>query len=170
MSTSVMVANASCRDGEDDKKLRFDKNQADYSARKIKMHLMKKNRNHLGLEDPPAGGRNLESWRERNDTCVSTIWEACEHDPDVLEVANQYLEGKAILPADDPAKEVLSSELLQTLVDRFRGEIGTVIGEDYGRIPFVQNKAGGKGVCWGRSTERYNPEAHKIGTTADRGK
>ena len=43
MSTSVMVANASCRDGEDDKKLRFDKNQADYSARKIKMHLMKKN-------------------------------------------------------------------------------------------------------------------------------
>ena len=127
MSTSVMVADGSCRDGEDDKKLRFDKNQADYSARKIKMHLMKKNRNHLGLEDPPAGGRNLESWRERNDTCVSTIWEACEHDPDVLEVANQYLEGKAILPADDPAKEVLSSELLQTLVDRFRGEIGTVL-------------------------------------------
>ena len=129
MSYVNMVASGSTEETKEDSKvLKFDKYQAEVSAQKVKIHLMKKNRNHLGLEPKPAGGgRARELWHERNDTCVATIWEACEHDADVLEVANQYMEAKALLPDDDPNKEVLSNEMLQTLVDRFRGELGNVL-------------------------------------------
>ena len=123
MSYSNMVADDNME--RDDKRLRFDKEQAENSAAKIKIHLMKKNRNHLGLGPQPH--QKVEEWRERNDTCVATIWEACEHDPDVREVADQYLKSKELLPIGDPNKEVLSKELLDTLVARFRGELGNVL-------------------------------------------
>lgn len=122
MSVSNMVAD----DKQDnaDVKLKFDKLQAENSAQNIRIHLMKKNRNHLGLGPIPVGGtvRRLEEWRERNDTCIATIWESCKHDQDVLEVANQYLEEK-----DQLNQEPLSEELMDRLVNRFRGELGNVL-------------------------------------------
>ena len=97
---------------------------------------MRKKRNHLGLEDRPSRPPNnesaaakkeyrtaLDTWLERKDTCVSAIYEAVEGIPDALEIADQYILEKDILPQDDPDKEVLANELLERLVIRFRGEI-----------------------------------------------
>jgi hypothetical protein len=74
-------------------------------SKKMKIHLMKKKRNHLGLEPHglvrPANNasaeakevyRNaLEVWEERKDTCVSEIYSAVENYADALEIADQYL-------------------------------------------------------------------------------
>ena len=106
------------------------------------MWLMQKKRNRLGLEDRPARPPNnssaaakteyktaLDAWLERKDTCVSAIYEAVEGIPDALEIANQYILEKDILPQDDPDKEVLAIELLERLVKRFRGEIQGELGD-----------------------------------------
>ena len=71
----------------------------------------------------------LDTWLERKDTCVSAIHEAVEGIPDALEIADQYILEKDILPQDDPDKEVLASELLERLVLRFRGEIQDELGD-----------------------------------------
>lgn len=103
MSTSNMVA---------ENKLEMDKHGGpppiDTSdvvtwAKKLKVYLMRKKRNHLGLEPHglvmPGAGANaetrniyraaLEAWKERKDTCVSAIYESVEENPDALEIVDQ---------------------------------------------------------------------------------
>ena len=112
-------------------------------AKKIKMYLMKKKRNHLGLEPHglvrPANHataavketyqKALEAWQERKDTCVSEIYNAVEDNADALEIVDQYLLEKEILPANHADKETLASELLTRLINRFRGEIEDEVGD-----------------------------------------
>ena len=47
-----------------------------------------------------------------------------QDDPD-----NQYIQEKDILPQDDPDKEILASKLLERLVNRFRGEVQDELGD-----------------------------------------
>ena len=106
------------------------------------MWLMRKNRNHLGLEEkperPPPGAaaavkaeykHDLAAWLERKDTCVSSIYEAVQKVPEALEVVEQYILEKEILPGNAINKEVLAKELLDRLVLRFRGEIQDELGD-----------------------------------------
>ena len=111
-------------------------------TKKLKMWLMKKKRNHLGLEDAPAIPPHnaqararedykiaLSLWLERKDTCVSAIYESVQQAPEALEIVDQYILEKEILPANDPNKEPLAKELLQRLIARFRGEIIDEVGD-----------------------------------------
>ena len=66
---------------------------------------------------------------ERKDTCVSSIYEAVQKVPEALEVVEQYILEKEILPGKAVNKEVLVKELLDKLVVRFRGEIQHEIGD-----------------------------------------
>ena len=95
MSTSNMVAENKM---ETDKNgvPPFDAKNVVTWSKKMKIYLMKKKRNHLGLE--PHGlvrpGNNasddikevyrkaLEAWQERKDTCVSEIYSAVEGNGD----------------------------------------------------------------------------------------
>ena len=103
---------------------------------------MCKKRNHLGLEGRPACPPNnasaaakaeyrtaLDTWLGRKDTFVGAIYEAVEGIPDTLEIADQYILEKDILPQDDAEKEVLAIELLERLVTRFRAEIQDELGD-----------------------------------------
>ena len=136
MSTSNMVAENKM---ETDKTSlpTFDAKNVVTWSKKMKIYLMKKKRNHLGLEPhglvrPPNNAtieikevyrKALEAWQERKDTCVSEIYSAVEGNTDALEIADQYMLEKEILPVNDPNKETLASELLTRLINRFRGEI-----------------------------------------------
>ena len=103
---------------------------------------MRKKHNHLGLEDRPARPPNnasaaakteyrtaLDTWLERKDTCVSAIYEAVKGIPDALEIADQYILEKDILPQDDPDREVLASKLLEMLIIMYRVEIQDELGD-----------------------------------------
>ena len=92
------------------------------------MWPMRKNRNHLGLEEkserPSQGAaaavrveykHDLSAWLERKDTCVSSIYKAVQSLPEALEIVEQYMVEKEILLAGDPNKEVLVSELVERL-------------------------------------------------------
>ena len=120
----------------------FDPSNVVTWAKRLKMWLMRKKRNHLGLEDPPARPPNnaaarvladfkeeFNTWLERKDTCVSTIYEAVQHVPDALEISDQYILEKELLPNNDPNNEILAKELLERLVLRFRGEIQDELGD-----------------------------------------
>ena len=48
----------------------------------------------------------LSEWLERKDTCVSSIYESVQGVPEALEIVEQYLREKEILPANNPNKEV----------------------------------------------------------------
>ena len=65
----------------------------------------------------------LSEWLERKDTCVSSIYESVQGVPEALEIVEQYIREKEILPANNPNKEVLASELIYRLMVRFRVEI-----------------------------------------------
>jgi hypothetical protein len=125
MSTSNMVAENKMETDKNSVPPFDGKNVVTWS-KKMKIYLMKKKRNHLGLEPHrlirPANNaaaevkeiylRALEAWQERKDTCVSEIYSAVEVNSDALEIADQYLLEKEILPVNDPNKETLASELL----------------------------------------------------------
>ena len=142
MSDPIMVADVK-GDKEDMAGLPvFDSSNVVTWAKKLKMWLMRKKRNHLGLEDPPArppinAAARVQSefkeeftrWLERKDTCVSTIYEAVQNIPVALEITDQYILEKELLPNNDPNKEILAKELLERLILRFRGEIQEELGE-----------------------------------------
>ena len=125
------------------------------------MWLFRERRNHLGLEAPPVGPPNnaaaavkaeykkdMEEWLERKDTCVSAIYETVQHVPDALEIVDQYILEKEILPAGDPNKDVLASELLQRLILRIRGAIQYELGDLNKKITDFVIQPGEK-VCTG---------------------
>ena len=56
---------------------------------------------------------------EVKDTCVSSIYESVQRVPEALEIVEQYIRGKEILLN----KEVLTSEFIERLIVRFRGEV-----------------------------------------------
>jgi hypothetical protein len=71
----------------------------------LKMYLMKKKRNHLGLtphglvtpainasdEMKLAFERKVEEWKERKDTCISIIYECASNNGEALEIVDQYV-------------------------------------------------------------------------------
>ena len=133
MSISNMVA-----DGSSEWKLlpKFDQFGVVNWSKNLKVWLMRKNRNHLGLEDRPVRPANnapvtvrnkykedLDKWLERKDTCISSIFEAVQPVAEALEIVDQYFREKDMLPQDHPDKEQLASELISRLIVRFRGEI-----------------------------------------------
>jgi hypothetical protein len=95
----------------------------------LKMYLMKKKRNHLGLTPhglvaPAINGsdgmklafeRKVEEWKERKDTCISIIYECASNNGEALEIVDQYVLEKEILPANNANKESLASELTTRL-------------------------------------------------------
>jgi hypothetical protein len=109
----------------------------------LKMFLMKKKQNHLGLtphglvapainasdEMKLAFERKVEEWKERKDTCISISYECASNHGEALEIADQYVLEKEILPANDANKESLASELTSRLVNRFRGELEDEIAD-----------------------------------------
>ena len=62
-------------------------------------------------------------------TRVSSIYESVQGVPEALEIVEQHIRDKEILPANDPNKEVLASELIERLIVRFRGEIQDELGD-----------------------------------------
>ena len=68
---------------------------------------------------------DLAAWLERKETCVSSIYEAVRKVPEALEVVEQCILEKEILPGNAVNKEVLAKDLLDRLVVvvRLRGEI-----------------------------------------------
>ena len=100
------------------------------------MHLRKKKRNHLGLEDPPSLPQgpgitsrdsksykeDLDAWLERNDTCLSIIYDTTAKDNVAREVVEQFVKAASMLPSDHPDKEPKAKDLLKKLTERFRGE------------------------------------------------
>ncbi len=133
MSISNMVA-----DSSSEWKLlpKFDQFGVVNWSKNLKVWLMRKNRNHLGLEDRPVRPANnapvtvrnkykedLDKWLERKDTCISSIFEAVQPVAEALEIVDQYFREKDMLPQDHPDKEQLASELISRLIVRFRGEI-----------------------------------------------
>jgi hypothetical protein len=86
--------------------------------------LMKKKRSHLvltphGLVAPAINAsyemklafeRKVEEWKERKDTCISIIYEYTSKNGEALEIVDQYVFEKEILPANDANKESLASE------------------------------------------------------------
>ena len=114
----------------------FDSTNVVTWSKRLKMWLMRKRRNPLGLENRPEQPPNnaaaavrqenkeeLTVWLERKDTCVSAVYESVQAVPEVLEIVDQYILEKEILDADDPKKEVLAKDLVSRLVNRFRGEV-----------------------------------------------
>ena len=129
MSISNMVADNSKELEDIQGQPMFDSANVVNWAKELKMWLMRKKRNHLGLEAPPVRPPNnaaaavraeykkdIEEWLERKDTCMSAFYETVQHVPDALEIVDQYILEKEILPAGDPNKDELASELLQTLI------------------------------------------------------
>ncbi len=88
MSESYMAADESAKGISGMPKIRTE--EVEQWARDAKTYLMGQKRNHKGLEDQPAAPgvgmhlanvrikweKDLEVWRERNDTCVSKLYEA----------------------------------------------------------------------------------------------
>ena len=50
-------------------------------------------------------------------------------EPEALEIVEQYIGEKEILPAKDPNKEIWAKELMARLIVRFRGEIQDELGD-----------------------------------------
>jgi hypothetical protein len=67
--------------------------------------------------------RKVEEWKEQKDTCIGIIYECAANNGEALEIVDQYVLEKEILPANDTNKESLASELTTRLVNRFRGEL-----------------------------------------------
>ena len=77
--------------------------------KRLKMWLMRKWRNHLGLENTPKRPNNaaaavrqeckeeLAAWLERKDTCMSTVYESVQAVPKAMEIVDQYILEKDIL-------------------------------------------------------------------------
>ena len=79
---------------------------------------------------------------------MSAIYETVQHVPDALEIVDQYILEKQILPGGDPNKDVLASKLLQRLILRFRGAIQYEFGDLNKKITDFVIKPGEK-VCTG---------------------
>ena len=136
MSNLDMVADGSSASSSEWKHLpKFDQFGVVNWTKRLRVWLMRKNRNHLGLEERPHRPadnastavknkykEDLDKWLERKDTCISSIFEAVQPVAEALEIVDQYFREKDMLPPDDPDKEMLASELVNKLVIRFRGE------------------------------------------------
>ena len=136
MSTSNMVADSKTEKKDMKDLPMFDSTNVVNWSKRLRMWLMRRNRNHLGLDErpepPPPGTtaavrlefkHDVAAWLERKDTCVSSIYEAVQSVPEALEIVEQYMVEKEILLAGDPNKKVLASELVERLMGRFRGKI-----------------------------------------------
>jgi hypothetical protein len=70
----------------------------------------------------------MEIWLERKDTCVSTIYVACQDDCDANAIVSQYMLEKEMLPDVHANKDTSASELRDRLLNRFRGEVQDELG------------------------------------------
>ena len=141
MSSSNMVADNNLQKDELKGLPMFDTTNVVNLSKLLKMWLMRKRRNHLGLEDRPERPPNnaiairgdfkleLSERLKQKDSCVSSIYESVQGIPEALEFVEQYIREKEFLPANDPIKEVLVKELIERLNARFRGEIQDELGD-----------------------------------------
>jgi hypothetical protein len=134
MSESYMAADESDKDISGMPKIRTE--EVEQWARDAKTYLMGQKRNHKGLEDQPAAPgvgmhlanvrikweKDLEVWRERNDTCVSKLYEAVKGEARAKLVADQYLREKEALPDNALDKDPLAKDLMTRLINRFKEE------------------------------------------------
>jgi hypothetical protein len=139
MANSDMVAVEGL--GKDKQRMpKFDKSNVVQWTKDIFMYLMFKNRNHKGFDAPPVLVGNavaaraiwvklMDTWLERKDTCVSTIYVACQDDCDANAIVAQYMLEKEMLPDADVNKDTSASELRDRLLNRFRGELQDELGE-----------------------------------------
>eukprot|EP00602_Paraphysomonas_sp_CaronLab_P006064 CAMPEP_0185018740 /NCGR_PEP_ID=MMETSP1103-20130426/1413_1 /TAXON_ID=36769 /ORGANISM="Paraphysomonas bandaiensis, Strain Caron Lab Isolate" /LENGTH=260 /DNA_ID=CAMNT_0027548693 /DNA_START=77 /DNA_END=855 /DNA_ORIENTATION=- len=118
MSNLDMVADGSSASSSEWKHLpKFDQFGVVNWTKRLRVWLMRKNRNHLGLEERPHRPADNAS------TAASVpSSEAVQPVAEALEIVDQYFREKDMLPPDDPDKEMLASELVNKLVIRFRGE------------------------------------------------
>ena len=85
----------------------FDSTNVVNWSKRLKMRLMRRNKNHLGWEErpecPPQGAtaavraefkQDLAAWLERKETCVSSVYEAVQSVPEALEIVEQYYGGE----------------------------------------------------------------------------
>jgi hypothetical protein len=139
MANSDMVAIEGS--GADKQRMpKIDKTSVVQWTKDIYMYLMFKNRNHKGFDAPPVLVGNavaaratweklMDIWLERKDTCVSTIYVACQEDCDATAIVAQYMLEKEMLPDGHANKETSASELRDRLLNRFRGELQDELGE-----------------------------------------
>ena len=107
----------------------IDPNNIEAWREQFSVSMMDKNRSQLGLRPQPVGGplRNLEAWQARNDTCYSSIFQACKKNQDAMTICQTYHRSKdRAVPPQDP----IAGELLDLLEQRFRRENQTVV-EDW---------------------------------------
>jgi hypothetical protein len=97
----------------------FDQGNVETWVKDLRIALMARHRNHLGLGARPvvnwqgAGtpaqrakfDKEEEIWLERKDTCVCAIYAAVKEDPVAREVVDQYLTEKDIAAADNADRE-----------------------------------------------------------------
>jgi hypothetical protein len=139
MANSDMVAVEGL--GKDKQRMpKFDKSNVVQWTKDIFMFLMVKNRNHKGFDTPPVLVGNavaaraiwvklMDTWLERKDTCVSTIYVACQDDCDANAIVAQYMLEKEMLPDGHADKDTSARELRDRLLIRFRGELQDELGE-----------------------------------------
>jgi hypothetical protein len=145
----------------------IDSDNVEHWMKVLVLYLMAHKRSHLGLRSAPvqagqaaaAHQKALENWKERNDTCVSSIYLACAGNTDALEIADQYLLEKEILDEDDADKDPEAKELLKRLHDKFKlDEIDELIKVQGYFTDFVL--ASGEKVCSG--VDRLNGIVQKL--------
>ena len=116
----------------------FDQGNVEQWVKDLRIALMARHRNHLGLGARPVVNwqgigtaaqrakfeKEEETWLERKDTCVCAIYAAVKEDPVAREVVDQYLTEKDIAAADNADQgETLASEIIERLTTRFRGDV-----------------------------------------------
>jgi hypothetical protein len=116
----------------------FDQGNVETWVKDLRIALMARHRNHLGLGARPVVNwqgtgtpaqrakfdKEEEIWLERKDTCVCAIYAAVKEDPVAREVVDQYLTEKEIAAAVNADQgETLASEIIGRLTTRFRGDV-----------------------------------------------
>ena len=87
------------------------------------------NRSYLGMKPAPNGAgangrRDLEDWSRRNDTCYSSIFQACKESSEAMMICKQYHRRKEnAIPAEDQ----IARELMELLVIRFRDDTQSIV-------------------------------------------
>jgi hypothetical protein len=124
---------------------KFDQGNVEAWIKALRLALMAKRRNHLGLDPRPVRpwlahqvgtveqrrkfDSDQEKWLERKDTCICAINYAVAEDNVAVEVVDQYMTEKEMLADDDAEKETLASELVAKLKTRFQGEANDEISD-----------------------------------------
>ena len=129
---------------------------------------MRKKRNHTGTGDRSEQPPNVapaqvkaeyrlavNTWLERKNTCVSAIYETLGGVQDALEITNQYILEKEILPQMAQTRRSWP-KLLNRLIDRFKGEIHNELGDLNKILPILLLRSKSDWNRYLKKERRYN--------------